>query len=271
MARGTPRDGTTGGSTGSAADFIPKDTRLTLPLLREAVQTCRGCDLYQNATQAVFGRGPRSAAVMLVGEQPGDQEDRQGEPFVGPAGHMLDRSLEEAGIERSEVYVTNAVKHFKWEPRGKRRIHSKPSAREFKACRPWLEAELSIVQPQIVVCMGATASQSLLGSAFRLTRHRGEFMEGTGWAPLVTATIHPSAILRAPDDQARELMRRGFVADLRKVAQRMLEPRTKRTAGREAQGGRRPAPETGLFGQPEAPGTRRKSKASSSRSRARPG
>lgn len=204
----------------SAADYVPKEV-VSLEQLRGAAAGCRGCDLYKNATQTVFGEGPRQAAVMMVGEQPGDQEDLRGEPFVGPAGGVLDDALFEAGIERSEVYVTNAVKHFKWAPRGKRRLHSKPSAREITACRPWLEAELAVVRPRVVVCMGATASASLLGSSFRLTRHRGEFFEDTGWAPLVTATLHPSAVLRMPDEEARERAFQGLVADLAGVARRL--------------------------------------------------
>jgi DNA polymerase len=158
---------------------------------------------------------------MMVGEQPGDQEDKAGEPFVGPAGRVLNDALDQAGIDRADVYVTNALKHFKWVRRGKRRIHAKPSAREVQACRPWLEAELQVVKPQIVVCLGATAAGSLLGSSFRLTQHRGEFMEGTGWAPLVTATIHPSAILRMPDEVTRRGAFEEFVADLAGVAQRL--------------------------------------------------
>src|SRR5438034_3956006 len=189
------------GGTRSAAPFVPKTT--SLRTLGSAVQGCRGCDLYKNATQAVFGEGPKAARVMFVGEQPGDQEDKAGKPFVGPAGMMLDRALEKAGIDRSEVYVTNAVKHFKFEPRGKRRIHSKPSAREVKACRPWLEAEIKVVQPQMIVCLGATAAQSLMGSAFRLTQHRGEALH-TPWAPWLLATNHPSAVLRMPDAELRD-------------------------------------------------------------------
>jgi DNA polymerase len=161
--------------TGSAADFLPP--RLTLPALREAVQGCRGCQLYKDATQAVFGEGSRSAAVMLVGEQPGDQEDRSGRPFVGPAGRLLDRALEEAGIDRSASYVTNAVKHFKWEARGKRRIHAKPSWSEVAACRPWLEAELAVVKPTVLVLLGAVAAQGLLGKQFRVTKQRGELVD----------------------------------------------------------------------------------------------
>ena len=200
--------------TGSAADFLPP--RLTLPALREAVQSCRGCQLYKNATQAVFGEGTRNAAVMLVGEQPGDQEDKAGRPFVGPAGKLLDRSLEEAGIDRRAAYVTNAVKHFKWEARGKRRIHAKPSWSEVAACRPWLEAELAVVKPKVLVLLGAVAAQRLLGKQFRVTKQRGELVDSP-LAPYVTATIHPSAILRGePADRERELA--GLVADLRKVA-----------------------------------------------------
>jgi uracil-DNA glycosylase family protein len=200
--------------TGSAADFLPP--RPTLPALREAVQGCRGCQLYKNATQAVFGEGTRNAAVMLVGEQPGDQEDKAGRPFVGPAGKLLDRALEEAGIDRSSAYVSNAVKHFKWEARGKRRIHAKPSWSEVAACRPWLEAELAVVKPKVLVLLGAVAAQGLLGRQFRVTKQRGELVDSP-LAPYVTATIHPSAILRGePEDRERALA--GLVADLRKVA-----------------------------------------------------
>jgi DNA polymerase len=199
---------------GSAADFLPP--RLTLPALREAVQGCRGCSLYKNATQAVFGEGTRNAAVMFVGEQPGDQEDKAGRPFVGPAGRLLDRALEEAGIDRSSAYVTNAVKHFKWEAHGKRRIHAKPSWSEVAACRPWLQAELAVVKPTVLVLLGAVAAQGLLGKQFRVTKQRGELVDSP-LAPYVTATIHPSAILRGePED--RELALAGLVADLRKVA-----------------------------------------------------
>jgi DNA polymerase len=200
--------------TGSAADFLPP--RLTLPALREAVQGCRGCPLYANATQAVFGEGARKAEVMLVGEQPGDHEDLAGKPFVGPAGKLLDRALDEAGIERDATYVTNAVKHFKWEARGKRRIHAKPSWSEIAACRPWLDAELLVVKPTVLVLLGATAAQSLLGKQFRVTKRRGELVDSP-LAPYVTATIHPSAILRGePADRERELA--GLVKDLRFAA-----------------------------------------------------
>ncbi len=200
--------------TGSAARFLPP--RRTLPALREAVQGCRGCQLYANATLAVFGEGTRTAALMLVGEQPGDQEDRSGRPFVGPAGKLLDRALEEAGIDRGKTYVTNAVKHFKWEARGKRRIHAKPSWSEVAACQPWLEAELAVVKPAVLVLLGAVAAQSLLGKQFRVTKQRGEPVDSP-LAPYVTATIHPSAILRGePADREREFA--GLVGDLRKVA-----------------------------------------------------
>jgi DNA polymerase len=211
-------------STGSAADFLPQ--RITLPQLRRAAARCQGCTLYCNATQTVFGEGPVPALLMLLGEQPGDQEDRVGRPFVGPAGRLLDESLEQAGIERDEIFVTNAVKHFKFEPRGKRRIHSKPNAREIRACAPWLEAEIQIVKPQIVVALGATAAQALLGSSFRLTQHRGEFITGTRWAPRVLATLHPSALLRMPDPDARREARASFVDDLRLVAKNFARARS---------------------------------------------
>jgi len=214
--------------TGSAADFLPP--RTTLPALREAVQGCRGCQLYKNASQAVFGEGTRSAAVMLVGEQPGDQEDHAGRPFVGPAGKLLDRALEEAGIDRRATYVTNAVKHFKWEARGKRRIHAKPSWSEVAACRPWLEAELAVVKPTVLVLLGAVAAQGLLGKQFRVTKQRGELVTSP-LAPYVTATIHPSAILRGePADRERELAR--LVDDLRKVAAWCGPKRGSRSADR---------------------------------------
>jgi uracil-DNA glycosylase len=190
--------------------------RPTLPALREAAGGCTACGLWRTGTQTVFGEGTRSAEVMLVGEQPGDREDIEGRPFVGPAGNLLDRALEEAGIDRRTVYVTNVVKHFKWERRGKRRIHKKPNAQEVAACRPWLEAELAVVRPKVLVCLGATAAQALLGRQFRVTRERGRFVP-SDLAPLVLATIHPSAILRAPDEQARHAEMRAFVADLHVV------------------------------------------------------
>jgi uracil-DNA glycosylase family protein len=199
----------------AAAAYLPE--RFSLPRLREAVQSCRGCDLYRNATQAVFGEGTAHAAVMLVGETPGDKEDLAGRPFVGPAGRLLDEALEQAGIDREQTYLTNAVKHFKWTARGKRRIHQKPSWSEQVACRPWLEAELAVVRPRVLVCLGATAAQSLLGREFRVTRHRGELVD-SDLAEFVTATIHPSAVLRQRDDEARRAALATFVDDLRVVA-----------------------------------------------------
>jgi DNA polymerase len=202
-------------STGSAADFIPPNP--TLHKLRAAAAGCRGCDLWVNATQTVFGEGPRTADVMFVGEQPGDQEDRQGHPFVGPAGQLLDAGLAEAGIDRSRVYVTNSVKHFKFVviERG-RRLHKKPSAGEVRACNPWLQEEIRLVKPRVVVALGATAAQALLGRQFRVTQDRGKPIR-TDFAEAVVATVHPSAVLRAPAD-AREEARREFFADLKKVA-----------------------------------------------------
>jgi uracil-DNA glycosylase len=196
----------------TAADYLPE--RLTLDALREAAEVCHGCDLWRNATQTVFGEGPADAELMFVGEQPGDQEDKLGQPFVGPAGRIFDTALEEVGIDRSRVYVTNAVKHFKWEPRGKRRIHQKPNAAELAACRPWLDAELSVLKPRGLVCLGATAAQALLGRTFRVTKQRGTPIDSP-LADVVVATIHPSAILRARDRDAEYA---GFVADLKQVA-----------------------------------------------------
>jgi DNA polymerase len=187
-----------------------------LPQLREAVQECRECELYKYATQAVMGEGPKSSTIVFVGEQPGDEEDRRGHPFVGPAGRLFDRALADAGIDRATVYVTNAVKHFKFEERGKRRIHKKPGAAEVSACKPWLEAELMAIQPSILVCLGATAAQSVFGPAWRVTKERGRFVEHR-WALHATSTIHPSAILRAPTSEAREIAYQSFVADLKKV------------------------------------------------------
>jgi DNA polymerase len=202
-------------STGSAADFIPPNP--SLPKLRAAAAGCRGCDLWVNATQTVFGEGPRTADVMLVGEQPGDQEDRQGHPFVGPSGQLLDAGLEQAGIDRSRVYVTNSVKHFKFVviERG-RRLHKKPSPGEVRACNPWLQEEIRLVKPRVVVALGATAAQTLLGKQFRVTQERGRPIP-TEFAEAVVATVHPSAVLRAPSE-AREEARREFFADLKKVA-----------------------------------------------------
>jgi uracil-DNA glycosylase len=197
----------------SAADFLPE--RKTLPLLKDALQGCRGCDLYRHATQAVPGEGPRSSVIVFIGEQPGNDEDLQGRPFVGPAGRLFERALEEAGIDRSAVYITNAVKHFKFEERGKRRIHKKPSASETTACRPWLEAELAVIRPKVLVCLGATAAQSIFGRDYRLTKERGQFVTHQ-WASQATSTIHPSAILRAPDEQ-RPLEYQRFVEDLKKI------------------------------------------------------
>src|SRR3954464_15557526 len=199
-----------------ATPFLPE--RPSLKALREASQGCHGCHLWQNATQTVFGEGRKAARVMLVGEQPGDREDQAGKPFVGPAGRELDRGLEAAGIVRADAYVTNVVKHFKFEERGRRRIHATPKRFEIDACKPWLDEELRVVQPEAVVLLGATAAKALLGSAFRVTRHRGELLD-SDLAPLVSATIHPSAILRAPDDAARSEERAAFAEDLRVVAE----------------------------------------------------
>jgi len=191
----------------------PPDTT-SWSVVREAAKDCEACHLYKRGTQTVFGEGPNRAAMMLVGEQPGDYEDVAGKPFVGPAGKIMDRALEEAGIDRSQVYVTNAVKHFKWEPRGKRRIHQKPNSREIAACRPWLEAELRIVKPNLVVAMGATAAQAIFGPGFRVTRERGKVLSSK-LAPRVLATVHPSSLLRQPDEESREREYKHFVADLR--------------------------------------------------------
>ena len=190
--------------------------RKTLAALRDAAAGCRGCDLYERGTQTVFGEGRAHARVMMVGEQPGNDEDLAGKPFVGPAGKLLDRALAEAGIERGDVYVTNVVKHFKWEPRGKRRIHAEPNRVEITACLPWLQAELGVIRPAAVVCLGATAAQALLGPRFRVTRERGRWVKAP-WAERVLATVHPSAILRAPDDEARRREFDLFVADLAHV------------------------------------------------------
>jgi uracil-DNA glycosylase family protein len=208
--------------TTTAEPFVPEVR--SLPVLRKAVQQCRGCDLYRNATQAVFGEieekpkaGQRGVAVMMIGEQPGDKEDIEGRPFVGPAGKLLDQCLEEASIERSQVYVTNAVKHFKWEPRGKRRIHEKPNMREIKACRPWLDAEIETVTPKLIVCLGATAAQALLGSSFKVTKQRGTLQHIEGLAPII-ATVHPSSILRAQTDEDRQQEMTSFITDLKRVS-----------------------------------------------------
>ncbi len=199
----------------TAALLIP--ARPTLPRLRAAAAGCRACDLWERGTQTVFGEGSPGARVLLVGEQPGDREDLEGRPFVGPAGRLLDACLERAGIDRTDAYVTNVVKHFKWEPRGKRRIHQKPNGTEIGACRPWLDAEIALVQPVVLVCLGATAAQALLGRSFRVTRNRGKLVRSS-LAPYVIATVHPSAILRAPDDATRHAETDRFVRDLTVVA-----------------------------------------------------
>jgi DNA polymerase len=205
----------------TAAPLVPP--RPTLVSLRAAAAECKACDLWARGTQTVFGEGARRAAAMLVGEQPGNEEDLSGRPFVGPAGRLLDQALDEAGIERSRTYVTNVVKHFKWEPRGKRRIHAKPDALEIFACLPWLEAELAVVRPQLVVCLGATAAQAFLGKKFKVTRERGKILTSP-LAPRVLATVHPSSILRAPDDETRRLEMRRFIDDLKKVAEAIAAP-----------------------------------------------
>jgi uracil-DNA glycosylase family protein len=198
-----------------ARRFIPP--KATLDDLVEAAKECTACPLHLTGTQTVFGAGRKRARVMFVGEQPGDQEDRAGAPFVGPAGKMLDRALADAGVERGDAYVTNAVKHFKWVPRGKRRIHSKPSAMEIQACHPWLEEEIRVVAPEVIVCLGATAAQALLGKSFRVTKQRGAFVK-SNLAPYVLATVHPSSLLRAPDEATRREEYARFVADLKLVA-----------------------------------------------------
>ena len=195
----------------TAAPLIPP--KPTLSKLREAAAHCRACDLWKTGTQTVFGEGSAKPRVMFVGEQPGDQEDIQGRPFVGPAGKILNKALVEAGIERKEVYVTNAVKHFKWEPRGKRRIHKKPNSMEIAACKPWLEAEIDLLRPDVIVCLGATAAQALLGRQFKVSTERGKWVPSP-LAPFVIATVHPSSLLRAPDEETRRLETRRFIEDL---------------------------------------------------------
>jgi uracil-DNA glycosylase len=202
----------------SASDFLPRT--LSLESLRQAAKSCKGCDLYLNATQTVFGAGPSHASVMLVGEQPGDLEDQKGEPFVGPAGRMLDRALEDARISRDEVYVTNAVKHFKWIWRGKRRLHQKPSVRQVVACRPWLEVEIEAVQPEILVCLGATAAQSVIGKSVAIMKERGKFIDSV-LGKLTFVTIHPSAILRQRDNDEREQEYRRFASELKLVKRKL--------------------------------------------------
>lgn len=212
----------------SATAFMPP--KLSLPALREAAAGCQGCPLFKTGTQTVFGEGPASARAIFIGEQPGDMEDRSGLPFVGRAGRLLDELMEEAGIDRSKVYVTNAVKHFKWVARGKRRLHAKPTSREMAACKPWLEAELGVVKPDVVVCLGATAAQDLLGPDFRITRDRGRVFRDTAYALALLATLHPSAVLRVPTPEAREAARAGLLADLR-VVHRLMEEAAARPAG----------------------------------------
>jgi DNA polymerase len=190
--------------------------RKTLSTLKSAARGCRACHLWKDATQTVFGEGSAAADVMLVGEQPGNDEDLAGHPFVGPAGKLLTKALEEAGFEPDRVYLTNVVKHFKWEPRGKRRIHAKPNAGEIGACRPWLESEIAVLQPHAIVCLGATAAKALLGASFKVSQQRGHFLESAR-APLVPATVQPSSILREPDSNARREAMRAFVRDLKKV------------------------------------------------------
>ena len=212
----------------SAAEFVPAARDLSA--LRKAATKCQGCPLYCNATQVVFGEGPRDARVMFVGEQPGDQEDLAGKPFIGPAGKLLDDMMRQAGIPRDEVYVTNAVKHFKFEPRGTRRIHAKPSAREVGACRPWLEAEIETVKPDMIVCLGATAAQSLMGASFRVTQSRGRAITDTKWAPWVMATVHPSSLLRVPDPAMREQNFAQFLDDMKKVAKQLKVEKKRSTS-----------------------------------------
>lgn len=202
----------------SAAELIPANP--TLSRVREAASGCQACDLWRLGTQTVFGEGAPRAEVMLIGEQPGDREDLTGKPFVGPAGQVLDTALAAAGIDREKTYVTNVVKHFKWIPKGKRRIHQTPNTVEIAACRPWLDTEITLIKPRMIICLGATAAQALLGKDFRITRQRGEFVHSP-LAPLVTATVHPSSILRMPDDETRQAAMGRFIEDLQKAARRL--------------------------------------------------
>ena len=202
-------------SQDSAAEFFP--SRKSLKAFRDAAADCKACDLWKRGTQTVFGEGTRRAEVFFVGEQPGNEEDLTGRPFVGPAGRLLNDALADAGIDRAQTYVTNVVKHFKWEPRGKRRIHKKPNSSEITACRPWLEAEIALIKPKVIVCLGATAAQALLGPRFLVSKQRGQFIEST-LAPYIMATVHPSSILRAPDEETRHAEKRRFIDDLKKVA-----------------------------------------------------
>jgi uracil-DNA glycosylase family protein len=198
----------------TAAPLIPP--RPTVNKLRDAAAECKACDLWRTGTQTVFGEGKQKSLIMFIGEQPGDKEDLAGRPFVGPSGALLDHALEQAGIDRAKVYVTNVVKHFKWEPRGKRRIHKKPNAVEITACRPWLESEIRVIKPRAIICLGSTAAQAILGPKFRVSVQRGQFVQ-SDLAEYVTATVHPSSILRAPGDEARRLERERFIEDLKKI------------------------------------------------------
>jgi len=231
MTRPTP------GTGGSAADFIPP--RPTLSKLRAAAANCRGCDLWKVGTQTVFGEGPRTARVLVVGEQPGDQEDKEGKPFVGPSGRLLDKAFDAAGIAREDVYVTNAVKHFKWarDSRTKRRIHKTPNAAEIRACFPWLQAEIAMIKPEVIVCLGATAAKALLGRAFSVVKMRGIAVESE-WARAVIATVHPSAVLRAPREE-RKRSERAFIADIRRVARHLEHANNGGESGRRAATSRR--------------------------------
>lgn len=220
----------------TAEAFLP--AKLSLRTLRQAAEGCKGCDLWKKGTQTVFGEGPVDAEAMFVGEQPGDQEDKAGRPFIGPSGKMLDAVLEKVGIDRERVYVTNAVKHFKWVGRGKRRIHSKPGAREVAACRPWLEAEVEVVRPLVIVALGATAAQAILGKEFRVTASRGEAVRDTKWASCVIATVHPSSLLRVPDARRRQAAVARFEEDLRAV-KKELDRIAQTAKGRQAQVARR--------------------------------
>ena len=211
-------DETDSAETNTAAELIPNDP--DLDRLRETAAECTACPLYKNATQTVFGEGPERAVIMFVGEQPGDSEDLAGHPFVGPAGKLLDRCMKAAGIDRGRAYVTNAVKHFKWVPRGTRRIHSKPNSMEIAACFPWLEAEIAAVKPRLVVALGATAAQALFGKAFRVTRERGKLVPSR-WAPYAMATVHPSSLLRAPDEETRQRETALFIEDLKQAARQL--------------------------------------------------
>jgi len=236
----------------TAAPYLPEER--SIAALREAVQGCRGCELYRKATQAVFGEGPRGSTMVIVGEQPGDEEDRAGSPFVGPAGRLLDRALADAGIARRKVWVTNAVKHFKWEPRGKRRIHAKPNPNEVRACAPWLDAEIDAIEPEVVVALGVTAARAVFGRSLTITASRGRALE-TRWQTTGLVTIHPSAVLRAPDPEARERTYADLVSDLR-VAARLLREGTPRDAASTAAGPHVPTAATRRSGRRSPQGRR---------------